>query len=45
MRHFREADMVSGKPALRFRSGILEVSLVSALGWKYLRALKSLWMA
>uniref|UniRef100_A0A8C5WWL3 Uncharacterized protein n=1 Tax=Laticauda laticaudata TaxID=8630 RepID=A0A8C5WWL3_LATLA len=42
---FREADSFSGKPAFRLSRGIFEVSLVRDLGWKYLRALKSLWIA
>uniref|UniRef100_A0A8C6Y0B8 Uncharacterized protein n=1 Tax=Naja naja TaxID=35670 RepID=A0A8C6Y0B8_NAJNA len=42
---FREADSFSGKPAFRLSRGIFEVSLVKDLGWKYLRALKSLWIA
>lgn len=45
MSRFREADSFSGKPAFRLSRGIFEVSLVKDLGWKYLRALKSLWIA
>lgn len=44
VRRFREMATFSGKPPLRFNKGILDVSRVSALGWKYLSALKSLWM-
>lgn len=45
MSRFREADSFSGKPAFRLSRGIFEVSLVKDLGWKYFRALKSLWIA
>lgn len=45
VRRLSEAASFSGKPALRLSGGILDVSLVIDLGWKYLRALKSLWIA
>jgi hypothetical protein len=35
----------SGQLAFRLRRGIWEVSRVRDLGWKYCRALKSLWIA
>lgn len=44
-RRFREMLTFSGNPPFRFNKGILDVSRVSAFGWEYLRALKSLCMA
>uniref|UniRef100_A0A8B9U9E5 Uncharacterized protein n=1 Tax=Anas zonorhyncha TaxID=75864 RepID=A0A8B9U9E5_9AVES len=40
-----EALALRGSPAFWFSSGIRLVSRVLSLGWKYLRAWKSLWMA
>uniref|UniRef100_A0A8C6YQ60 Uncharacterized protein n=1 Tax=Nothoprocta perdicaria TaxID=30464 RepID=A0A8C6YQ60_NOTPE len=44
-RRFRDTATFSGKPPLRLSSGMRDVSRVSAGGWKYRSALKSLLMA
>lgn len=45
VRVFRDMVAFSGQSAFRLRGGMWEVSRVRDLGWKYWRALKSLWMA